>query len=622
MEEVKNKFYFFSLCDILSLDGDNMSSTFFQICSLFYIVLLIAVYFLKKPQPSIENKLFIIMAVANLIGLILDITSIYTIKIKDTIPFINNIVCKSYLIYLLTFISFMTIYIFCISKNKNEKSKVLNAYYARIYRNIMIIFSISILIILILRLYYNNTDNLIYSYGPAANFLYLISGAYIISWIVVMLKNFKHLKSKKYLPMFGYLIIGSIVIYIQMSNPELLLMSSMETFVLMLMYFTIENPDIKTINELERNKLLVEKTFEEKSNFLFKMTQEVKKPINNIKSIIDTLKNSDNKNELKQGIKLLDANSRQLDFVVNDVLDITTLDTKNIKILNNRYNVYNLFKDIEKRMADYASNDVEFRFNINENIPYLYGDAIKLKQIIMSILLNSVKKTKSGFIELSVDAIEKYDVCRLIIEIEDSGVGMSIDKINEVMVTTSELDIDDIKNLEKLDINLKLCQKSIKLLGGNLMIRSEVNKGTEVIITIDQKIYQSEFKDNEIEEKTNLNKILVVSYKEEDIEIIKKVINDDTVLINNSFYGKDAIQRIKTGKKYDLIIIEDELPTESGLSIMQELKKIDKFKIPVVVVLDKDKENIKEHYIKDGFNDYILKSNIEEDLLRVIDKYC
>ena len=174
-----------------------MTNFFFQICSLFYITLLIIVYFNKKRIPSVENKFFIIMAIANLIGLILDILSVFTIKNMQYLPFINLLVSKSYLMYLLTFISFMTIYNFCISKNKNIKQNELFEYYRKISRNIIIVYIISILLVAVLPLNFFNQNNVIYSYGPAANFLYLISGVYIVIWVILMIKNFKQVKSKK-----------------------------------------------------------------------------------------------------------------------------------------------------------------------------------------------------------------------------------------------------------------------------------------------------------------------------------------------------------------------------------------------------------------------------------------
>ena len=104
-------------------------------------------------------------------------------------------------------------------------------------------------------------------------------------------------------------------------------------------------------------------------------------------------------------------------------------------------------------------------------------------------------------------------------------------------------------------------------------------------------------------------------------QISKKIINDDSIIVNSSFYGNDAIMKIKSGKAYDLIIIEDEMPFKSGLTILRELKELEGFKTPVVVLLDENKEFIKEHYIKDGFNDCILRSNLNDEIGRVTEKF-
>lgn len=593
------------------------------VCTLIFTILVSTIFFSKKRINLAENKIYTFLLIISSVGLVLELLCCYFVYNKDVSlmhSFGNNVVCRFFLVYMLTWLVTFAFYIYFISFKQKKDSKVLV-----IPNTLKILYCIFLLIVIILPIDYYSDGVYVYSYGMGPNFVTIIGAVTILYNLYCIIKNHKSIKDKKYYPVYLLIFLMMIALILRSVNPGLVLINSIFGFITGLMYFTIENPDVQIVNELYKNKVLVEKTYEEKSNFLFKMTQEVKKPINNMKNILENLKTTDDINELKQGIKLLESNSKQMDFIVNDVLDITTLDSRNIKIMNNRYNVYNVFKDIEKRMQEYAKEDVEFRFNIDENIPYLYGDSIKLKQIIMSVLLNSIKKTNSGFIELSIEAIVKYDVCRLIIEVEDSGMGMSIDKINEVLVTTSELSVDDIKNLEKLDINLKLCQKSIKLLGGNLMIRSEEGKGTEVIITIDQKIFENKTNMTELEnyEKTlyNASKVLVVSDKQDDLEKIKKIINDDNVLISSSFYGNDAIMKIKSGKDYDLIIMEDELPIKSGLTILRELKEIDKFKIPVVVMLDKNKKEIKEHYLKDGFSDYILRENINEEIKRVVDRY-
>ncbi len=590
---------------------------YFSICSLIYTSLLVVVFFSKKRLKTYENQIYSYLIITSLFGPLVGIPTYYFMGRMDKFVIPNMIFSKLYLVYLVMWLMIFTLYIFIISVKNIDKKKT-----SLLFKILMFVL---ILIEVILPIEYYNTDGIIYSYGPACNVMYGVSTVFIIIVIICLIKNIRYITQRKFIPLVAFLTIGSIVMVIQKLNPGLLLLSFAESFITFLMYFTIENPDLQMINELYKNKILVEKSFEDKSNFLFNMTQEVRKPITNMRNILSVLKTSDDIKDIKQGIKLMDSNSKQLDFIVNDVLDVTTLDSRNIKIVNNRYNIYNLFKDIEYRMSEYKKDEVAFRFKIDESIPILYGDSIKLKQIIMSILLNSVKKTNSGFIELSVNSIIKYDVCRLIITVEDSGVGMSIDKVNDLLVTTNELSVDDIKNLEKLDLNLKACQKSIKLLGGNLMIKSEVGKGTEVIITIDQNVYENK-KTEKIMDKYehilfNLPKVLIVSESEKEIANIKDRL-DKNIMVSTSLYGQDAISKIKSGKSYDLILIADDMKNMSGLATLQELEKIEGYKIPTVVLLKETKEHIKDHYKEDGFTDYILLSNLDVELKKVIDKYC
>ena len=250
------------------------------------------------------------------------------------------------------------------------------------------------------------------------------------------------------------------------------------------------------------------------------------------------------------------------------------------------------------------------------------GDNIKLKQVLYSLLMNAVKKTENGFIEFNINTIEKYDVCRVIFTITDSGIGIGIDKINEILSTTSELNKQDIINLEKAEFNIELCQKIIKSLGGNLLIKSKLGKGTEIILTIDQKIYRE--KEENIFKYENLNtnkKVLIVNQDKDINNIIKRIFNENDINTSYLLYGKDAIDRIKSGKKYDYIIIEDDMKEISGYETLKGLKNINKFNTPCIVMLNNNKEQIKEHYIKDGFSDYIMINDLKNELKRIIDKY-
>ena len=589
----------------------------FTLCSFFYVALLTIVFFSKKRFNSTENKLYSYLILTSLLGTIVGVFCYYFMKNMDQFKILNIIFSKLYLVYLVMWLSIFSSYIFYISSKRENKKKIID---------FTIFFSLILsLIVIMLPLYYNNSDGVVYSYGPSTNLMYLISGIFIIVIIISLIKNIKRITQKKFFPILAFLIVGSIVMTIQKFNPGLLLITFGEAFITFLMYFTIENPDIQMINELYKNKRLVEENYEDKANFLFTMTEEVREPVFKINNIYKEMKDSNDLNDYKNALKKINSIVRELDFVINDVLDIATIDKDKIKFSNKRYNLNNLYNDIVIRVKSKVPSNVEFRSSIPNNIPYLYGDYIKLKQIVISILLNSIKKTHEGFIEFNIDTIERYDVCRIIISINDSGGGISIDKVNEILKTTMELSKTDIKEMEKMEINLHLCQKLIRIMGGNLMIRSD-NNGSKVTLILDQRInIDNKNKDNFLanyEYYINTSKqILLISDNKELNSKIKKRLKNENISISISLYGYDAISKISYGNKYNLILILDDMKDMSGLSILKKLKNLEDFNTPSIIMLEKNKEYIKEEYIKDGFMDYLLLDNFEKEIEKVIYKY-
>lgn len=585
----------------------------FTMCSFFFIALLNIVFFKKERFNTLENKIYSYLILTSLFGTIIGVPCYYFMKYKEIFGVFNIITSKLYLVYLVMWLMIFTMYILLITVKNIDKSKLI--------KNIFAITTILLVGVIVLPLYYHNENGIVFSYGPSTNLMYLISGIFILIVIVCMLKNIRFLKQKKFIPITAFLIVGTVIMVIQKLNPGLLLLTFGEAFITFLMYFTIENPDVKQINELARNNEIVEQTYIDKSNFLFEMTGEVREPLNNIRRLCDLIMEEKNIDDIKMGVKSINNSIRQLDFVVNDVLNVSSLDVQKVKFLNNRYNLKMLYEDLIKRVEPSVNNKVQFRSNIVSNIPYLYGDNIKLKQVLYSILMNAVKKTESGFIEFNINTIEKYDVCRVIFTITDSGSGIGIDKINEILSTTGELDKQDIINLEKSEFNIELCQKIIKSLGGNLLIKSKVGMGTEVILTIDQRIYrENEQKIINYENMYTNKKVLVVNQDKKVNEVLKKVFKENNINASYILYGMDAVDRIKSGKKYDYIIIEDDMREISGYETLKRLKEIDS-DIPCIILLDSNKEKIRDHYLKDGFRDYIMLNDLKNELKRIVDKY-
>ena len=596
------------------------------VVSLIYTILVLFLFFSKDKINTVENKIYSWLLFTVIIGIILDIMGIYChLYLPDT-SFIRWLVVKFYLVYLLTFVYLITFYIVVISykeemrlidnKSKNKSNKII--------KYLTIIYVISIVMNFILTFTYFKEGNSVYLFGSNTLFVYAMSGIGILSWVFFVLKNRKSIPIRKIVPIMIFVVICIPVILLQLSNPEILVVTSLTAFLVNFMYHTIENPDMQTINELYENKELVEQTYEDKSNFLFELTQEVRDPLYNISNICNEMKTETDINKIKNDINIINNSIRQLDFIVNDVLNVSTLDVQKVKFVNTRYSLKSLYDDVVTRIKANVKNDIEFRTNIPNNIPFLYGDSIKLKQILYSLIMNSVKKTTKGFIEFNVNTIEKYDVCRIIFTIVDSGSGMSLDKINEVLSITGEFDKSDIENLEKTEFNIKLCQKIIKALGGNLLIKSKTGKGTEVMLTIDQRIYNNDNESilNNYENATyGLKKVLVVCQDKQISNTIKKKLNENNIHYSFILYGMDAVDKIKSGKKYDYIIVQDDMKEMSGYTTLKEMQKLNKFNIPVIIMIDKIKYNIKEHYIKDGFKDIIMLDSLSDELNRVINKY-
>lgn len=226
-----------------------MENSYFTICSLFYSALLLFVYFSKKRKNNLVEKTYSGMVISTFVGLVLAILCAITVKNYKVIPEINFVVSRLYLVYLILWISLFTLYIIYISFSIEENSKK-----HKMVKNVIFIVGLLLtVLVFVLPLKYVSKPNAIYSYGPAAQLVYIISEVYFIICLLSMFSNPKKIKASKYAPLFVYLALGAFVMIIQSMKPELLLITSTEMFVTFLTYFTIESND-EVVKKLEKEK--------------------------------------------------------------------------------------------------------------------------------------------------------------------------------------------------------------------------------------------------------------------------------------------------------------------------------------------------------------------------------
>ena len=599
-----------------------MSNLYFLIISFIYLVLVMIIYFKKKKIKTLENKTFSIMLVTSLCGIIIDFTSVY-MAFNNLHNIIFEVVNKVYLVYLLTWISLITSYCIVISLRENNVKKVVKC--------IKFIYIPTSLFLLIMPLSYNVNKIEFYTHGLSASIMYLVSITYVFVMAICLFCNIKKLRHKKYLPIIFYIFIGSAVTFIQMTNPSILIITAMETFVTILMYFTIENPDMKLINELNIAKDQAEKANSAKSEFLSSMSHEIRTPLNAIVGFSQALSEEDINDQAKEEVKDIMMASNSLLELVNGILDISKIEANKIEIVNSEYSFRHVFDDLvvlsKARMGD---KPLDFRAYYDESLPnILYGDHTRIKQIILNLLTNSIKYTREGYVEFRVSSIIRGDICRLIISVEDSGIGIEQNKIPHLFTKFERLDLDKNITIEGTGLGLAITKKLIELMNGKIVVQSVYGKGSKFTVAIDQRIIHKQVEQIEKEKEENIPKVidasgkrvLVVDDNMVNLKVASRLLQNYKVIIDEVDSGYECINKINSGCLYDIILMDDMMPKMSGVETLQKLKQINGFNIPVIALTANAITGMREKYINDGFNDYLAKPIDREELNKLVARY-
>ena len=581
------------------------STIFFTISSLLYSSLLMIAYFSKDRIKTPENKIYSRLIIINFIGIILEIfCTIFAGYAKENIIF-YTILNKLFLIGLIVWGAVFGSYVFLISSAKNNEEE-LKKYMKNVLRLYITLIIIIAILVAVLPVYFNYRNNYVmYSYGPAVNVVY--SGIFITIFltIICLIKNFKNIISKKYLPIYAYLFVGTIITFIQKMMPELLLAITMDTFITVIMYFTIENPDKKLLEEIHASKKMADEANEEKSMLIYNMMGEIKDIAKDINISSNNILDSNNIEENKYYAREIISSNNKLYNMSDKIYNIDKIELNKIKTVKTKYNIKLLLKEIVSMYkTKIEAKNIEFRINIDNNLPVsLYGDSINLKKALSTIIDSSYNNTKEGFIELSVNTIIKHDVCRLIIKIEDSSIGIKTEEIEEV-------------NTEG---NIYNAKKLIAALGGTLLLTSRYNEGTVVTIILDQKINITNKKEKKDYTKYLDNKkVLLVDDNESSLKLINKILTKYHIKVETTNLGKKALDKIRKGSKYDLILLDEEMPYMNGEEVLKKLKEIKGFNTKVLLLTKNNNIEYTEEYKENNFDDYILKPIDKNTLIEKI----
>lgn len=597
---------------------------YFSYASLAFVFIIAIVYFRKKKVNTIEIKLFTNILLLTIACLIFEIMSAFVFM--NSIVWLKIFLKKLFLISMVLLVVNYLKYTIILIKGIDYKfSKIENI----IFYSFQFIVS---LIILFSSLYLNiGSDGIVInSYGLAQSIASGTCMALIVLIVILLVMNVKKISSKRAVPLLFLVILMFCAGYVQILFPSILLINFCLSIVVVIMSMTIENPDVKVIEQLNIARDTVEKANEAKTDFLSNMSHEIRTPLNAIVGFSNLLLEDETvPDSAKDEVRDIVMASDNLLEIVNGILDISKIEANKLEIVNTEY-VFKKMCDelVALSIGRLGDKPIEFKTSFDPSIPkVLYGDVSRIKQICVNILTNAIKYTKEGWIEFKISGVIKNNVCRLIISVEDTGIGIKKENIDKLFNKFERLDLEENVTIEGTGLGLAITKKLVELMNGKIVVQSVFGKGSKFTISIDQRVVNNPTikleETEELGEKviTHNKKVLLVDDNKINLKVAERLLDSYGIDTESVESGFAALEKIQNGEKYDMILLDDMMPKMSGVETLKKLKEIPGFKIITIALTANALTGMREKYLQDGFDDYLAKPINKDELNRIINKY-
>lgn len=580
-----------------------MPNLYLPVTAFLLSFVLLVIYFSKKRVHLLENSIYILMIFSILMDSALVSLLFYNYYTNYNASLVSLLNKLDY-VFLIIWSSSLMLYIFVITYKERKRFK-------RLLKKVST--SVIVLDIIMFVVVFNSKIDLIIkdsihqtAQGEVVILSIIFCLFYILVSLLIVLFNLKKINIK-HLPVFVIIFTAILIAILFSVNPYLIIISIGLTIDNFIMYFTIENPDIKLINELELAKDNLENANLVKSEFLRSMSHEIRTPMNQIIGCASVIEMEDNLSEESKDVlnDLVNSTNSLLD-VCNGIINVSQIESGNVDILISGYNPKEVIEDIinlnKKRLTN---KDVEIVSNYSELPDVVYGDKDKVKQIVSNLLSNAIKYTDKGKIEVSVSSSVKKDKCDIEIVVKDTGKGISEENIDLIFNKFGKLE----KNSDTLGLGLGLfiTKNLVNILGGNISVTSELGKGSEFKVFLHESLVDTSTK----LDLSSVN-IMIIHSSNMIRAFLKNSIMKYEIKVNDFSNGVEAIKELKR-VDYDVVIIDKYISDVKLEELVRTIKDISS-NIKIMVIGNEENIDYVDMFVSEELDINDIINNIKKVL--------
>lgn len=370
-----------------------------------------------------------------------------------------------------------------------------------------------------------------------------------------------------------------------------------------------------------------------KGHFLANISHEIRTPLNGIIGFIQVLQNTELTQEQKEYMDLISSSGKTLMRIVNDILDFSKMESGKLDLIITDFNPKYLIEDVIKTFTTISAKpNVDLRMRISDKLPnVIYGDMMRLRQILMNLMQNALKFTEAGYVEITADVYnQNQDEIRLLFSVKDTGIGIDPMKQRDIFENFMQADQTVTRKYGGTGLGLSIVKKLIALMGGFIWVESEPNKGSNFFFILnfktkatDRPHFEQHLEEVQ-EELAPLPPMKVLLVEDEPINqlVTMKQLQRWGLAITLAANGQEALDSMQE-KEFDVILMDVQMPEMDGITATAIIRKQEEESgkhIPIIAFTAAAMAGDKERFLEAGMDNYIAKPIDIEELYRLLQK--